>query len=158
VACELNDSLLSLLLGSSPPGVEEGSGGVWLNEWGALLLYDQLTALVALVEDSALALVDETVKHLFEPLLWALRVLTLDRPGDVKRSGLLPSGTSGGTVLGDDSSLRSHRGGGGGWSGICSPEGVKRVLRRRADFSREAIDKLKLSASTAPLSRGGVEG
>jgi hypothetical protein len=175
VACELNDHFLSLILGNSGgedndegvPSVRQteaevesertGEGeGVLLNEWGALLLYDQVTALVNLLEDSALALVDESIKHCLGPLLWAMKVLTLDRPGDVKRSGLLPASVSGGGGGGGVSS-----GGGSsrwlwpkrwpgdrGWDRVCERD-VKRLLRRRADFSRDAIAKLKLLSSSS---------
>jgi hypothetical protein len=136
-------------LSTSLPGRGSGIGeGVLLNEWGALLLYDQLTALVNLLEETTLALVDESIKSSFAVLLWALKIFTLDRPGDVRRGGLLPSAgdlgsrTGGGTE--EEGWIWQRRfPGDSGWYRIRQSD-VKRFLRRRTDFSREAISKLKL--------------
>lgn len=117
--------------------------GVLLNEWGALLLYDQLTALVNLLEDTTLALVDESIKSSFAVLLWALKIFTLDRPGDVRRGGLLDFLEKGGGEAEEDGKMWPRRfPGDRGWYRIRQSD-VKRFLRRRVDFSREAISKMK---------------
>jgi hypothetical protein len=164
-ACELNDFLLALLLGSgsrssdeqeedlsSLPGRGLGIGeGILLNEWGALLLYDQLTTLVNLLEDTALALLDESLKSSFAVLLWSLKIFTLDRPGDIRRGDLLPSSEErtgldgvGAREVGREGRMWPTRFPGDcGWYRIRQSD-VKRFLRRRVDFSRDVISKLKL--------------
>lgn len=163
LACELNDHLLGLLLGCSLDNPEEGTTldgrgqgigeGVNLNEWGALLLYDQLTALINLIEESALSLVDESIKYCFQSLTLALKIFTLDRPADVKRGGLLPPES-------DEQAKgrwKSRYPGDHGWYRIRHSD-VKRFLRRRIDFSKDVIGKLRLGGGPMSSERTEVVG
>ena len=86
------------------------------------LLLVQVIAMEAYLEE----LVDHldpahihTVKQCFVPLNLALKILTLDAPGDIRRYALSRA------VLGE--------------------EQVRRVLGRRVDFSVEAVARVKLT-------------
>jgi hypothetical protein len=131
IALQLNDFFLDFLLGTeeNPNGFETRiSEGISLNEWGAMLLYEQVMAMVNLFEDAALSLVDESVKINFSGLFWAIKILTLDRPADIKRCGLIPS-----AMLSPHKHLRQ-----------VTRENAKQLLTCRVDFPREVIEKLKL--------------
>lgn len=143
VASQLNDYFLEILLGERVPSEDQSKTepktfveGVRLNEWGALLLYDQILVIVNLFEDALLILVDESIKFCFSGLLWAIKILTLDRPADIKRCGLIPGDREGGKegerYVGDVSDWINNR-------------VAKQLLRCRIEFPREVIDKLKFN-------------
>lgn len=59
------------------------------------------------------------VKDIFSPLSLAMKILTLDAPGDIRRYAI-PAGS-----LDEDT--------------------VRRILSRRIDFSKEAITKVRIT-------------
>lgn len=80
-----------------------------------------------------MSLVDESIKPCFTILLWVIKILTLDRPADIKRCGVIPIEVkSKKRYIEDDS-----------WYYIEGNE-VKQIMRRRIDFSKEVINSLKL--------------
>jgi hypothetical protein len=116
------------------------------SEWGALLLYQEVTlrtlartccvsvkivwtcstSQVISVTEYAEALVDhldpeniQTVKATFASLSLALKLLTLDAPADIRRYALNKA--------------------------LLSEEQVRAVLSRRAEFSADAVAKVKLN-------------
>ena len=116
--------------------IRKGIGeGVKFNEWGALLFYDQVLSIVKIFEETIMSLVDESIKPCFTILLWVIKILTLDRPADIKRCGSLPfTSKSRKRYVSDD-----------GWYDVEGNE-IKRILRRRIDFSRDVINSLKLDS------------
>eukprot|EP00600_Ochromonadales_sp_CCMP1393_P011929 CAMPEP_0175003370 /NCGR_PEP_ID=MMETSP0005-20121125/4189_1 /TAXON_ID=420556 /ORGANISM="Ochromonas sp., Strain CCMP1393" /LENGTH=568 /DNA_ID=CAMNT_0016258435 /DNA_START=102 /DNA_END=1808 /DNA_ORIENTATION=+ len=93
------------------------------SEWGALLLHQEVLALVDYMVD----LIDHTdpehihaVKSAFDTLMFALKVLTLDAPGDIRRYSI-PS------CLFD------------------SEDSVRNILGRRVEFSKDAVAMVKLN-------------
>jgi len=112
---EISDLLMNGIIGC------EGEQGTNFNEWGALLLYDQVTKAIQIFEEGTMAATDESVKSCFTPLLWALKVLTLDKPADIKRYAV-PSACK----------------------DIVDATFIRKLLAKRVDFSREAISRIKL--------------
>ena len=62
-----------------------------------------------------------TVKAAFDPLNLALKILTLDAPGDIRRYNIS--------------------------SAVLSEEKVRSILGRRVDFSKEAVKNVKLNVT-----------
>lgn len=118
---------------NSEQNKEDIKDGVNFNEWGALLFYDQILLIVKLFEETILSLINESVKPCFTILLWGIKILTLDRPVDIKRCGIIPT------------KYRSEKRyiGDCGWYYLDENQ-VKQIIRRRVDFSKEVINNLKL--------------
>ena len=72
LAVLLNDAILEKLL------------SLHFNEWGALLFHQEVSQTMDIL-DSAAAEVDDSVRISMLKVSWALKILTLDQPGDIRR-------------------------------------------------------------------------
>eukprot|EP01041_Mallomonas_annulata_P003569 gene3569-7096_t len=106
---------LSTLLGGS---ILEAILSLSFSEWGAMLVNEEVLCIVDLLEQSVDSIL-EGVRLAFAPLLLALKILTLDQPGDIRRY-TIPRNT-----LDEDI--------------------IRKIMSCRTDFSVEAIAKVKLN-------------
>jgi hypothetical protein len=83
----------------------------------------QIMRCVQLFDDEVMAVCDASARHCFAPLMWTLKVLTLDKPADVRRCSMpLECNKKVNTTV------------------------VRRLLACRIDFSRDAIAKINLDS------------
>jgi len=85
-------------------------------EWGALLIHDEFLALLRLFDQ---ACEDTSSSILFERVLWATKILTIDQPADMMRYRVPAR--------------------------LFGEAEVRRLLGRRTDLSQEAVAKVKLN-------------
>ena len=74
-----------------------------------------------------------SVKDAFLPLTWALKVLTLDQPADIKKY-VIPLGV---TESGSEENIFSV--------GLLSENKIRKIMGRRVDFSKDAVLKVKIT-------------
>ena len=136
MAADWNDLLIDSILGCSEargsdaatPMEDESSykgkgRGVKCNEWGALLLYDQVTRAMQLFDNEVVAACDNSVRSKFAPLTWSLQVLTLDKPADI-RGLTMPTECQ----------------------GKITAATIRCLLSCRVDFSRDAVVRINLDS------------
>lgn len=109
------------------------------SEWGALLLQQEVLALLRFVDELMDTYFDvdkvAQVKEAFLPLQWTLKALTLDAPGDIRRY-LFPSVSPSSSTT--DSTTASS-------SIVLSEELIRQILGRRVEFSKDAVAKVKIN-------------
>ena len=145
----LSDLLITELTSPSQAHTNNSnSNNVWkFNEWGAMLFHEEINAIIKIFENSSVDIVNETnnnnnsnsnsnsnnpnsntnvnnsssssLRLTFAKLIWISKILSLDQPIDIKRYNLPSS--------------------------YLSDEETRNVLRKRVDFSTEAIDKIRLT-------------
>lgn len=121
------------------------------SEWGALLLNQEVLSIVRTFDDAC----DESyfkssigskksqssvqnypvlcsIKEAFAPLTWALKILTLDQPADVKRY-IIPMSVTG-AGLSDSAS-----------PGLLTESKIRRIMANRTEFHRDAVQNVKIS-------------
>lgn len=91
-------------------------------EWGALLLHEEALGMVRVVEEAA-EHTQRNTKDSFAPLVWALKLLSLNQLADI-RHYTIPA-----IAAMDDETARA-------------------LLRKRVDFSPDAVSKLKIKFSS----------
>ena len=74
-----------------------------------------------------------SIKDVFAPIIWALKVLTLDLPADIKKY-VIPLGVIDSNSVGDTCS-----------SGLLSENKIRNIMGRRVDFSKDAVLKVKVT-------------
>jgi hypothetical protein len=128
-------------------------------EWGALLLHQEVLSVVRLFDDAcdesrfkstaltatnavATAAVKNqsttgnsvsillSVKEAFAPLIWGLKILTLDQPADIKKY-VIPS-----DVMCDRSDTDSN--------GYLTESKIRKIMGRRLDFHKDASQNVKI--------------
>ena len=90
------------------------------SEWGAMLLHQEVIAVIELLEKEAFH-IDSTVRPDFGKLLWYLKIITMDQPGDIRRYAI---------------SLED--------APFLDEATVRDIMSLRADFSRDIISKVKI--------------
>jgi hypothetical protein len=138
----LSDLLIAELTSPSQThNSNSNSSNMWkFNEWGAMLFHEEINAIIKIFENSSVDIVNETNNNIsntsnsntnvnnssssslrltFAKLIWISKILSLDQPIDIKRYNLPSS--------------------------YLSDEETRNVLRKRVDFSTEAIDKIRLT-------------
>ncbi len=144
-ASDLNDLLIESIVGTAAKGREkvemidsevDGNSseyhgrneGLQCNEWGAMLLCDQIMKMVQVFDDEVMTSCDDSIRSKFVPLIWALKVLTLHKPADIKRF-IMPVECK----------------------GRISTSMLRRLLACRVDFSRDAVLKINLDSVVCKL-------
>lgn len=92
------------------------------SEWGALLLHQEVLSASSYLEslvDSVDARAVPALKDVLAPLLYAVKVLTLDAPSDIRRYRFPAS--------------------------VFSEEQVRKLMQRRVEFSKEAVAKVRIN-------------
>jgi hypothetical protein len=102
----LNEAILEKLL------------SLQFNEWGALLFHQEVEQAIDII-DAAAADVDESVRVPLLRLSWALKILTLDQPADIRRYR-----------------LPLH---------LIDEATVRLIMGRRVEFAANAISGVKFS-------------
>lgn len=120
------------------------------SEWGALLLNQEVLSIIRTFDDAC----DESyfkssiiskkyqpsvpsypvwcsIKEAFAPLTWALKILTLDQPADVKRYIIPMSVTA---RLSEATS-----------PGLLTESKIRKIMASRTDFHRDAVQNVKIS-------------
>ena len=89
------------------------------NEWGAMLLHQDVHAALQVLETAAAEL-DEGMSVALSKVRWALKIITLDAPGDIRRYKVPID--------------------------VISQDCVKALMTTRSDFSKEAIQNINLNS------------
>lgn len=87
---------------------------------------------VQIFDDEVMAVCDASARQSFVPVMWVLKVLTLDKPADIRRCNM-------------PHDCREK----------FTANVIRHLLARRVDFSRDAIAKINLDSvvvGCAPLS------
>ena len=71
---------------------------------------------------------DLSIRYVFSTLLWAVKILTFDAPGDIMAY----------SIPGD----------------VLDEEGARRILGRQLDFSPEAVTKVKINITSCDDGKG----
>ena len=74
-----------------------------------------------------------SIKDAFSPIMWALKVLTLDQPADIRKY-VIPLGVIDSSSEGDTCS-----------SGFLSETKIRNIMGRRVDFLKDAVLKVKIT-------------
>ena len=89
------------------------------NEWGAMLLHQDVHAALQVLETAAAEL-DEGMSVALSKVRWALKIITLDAPADIKRYKVPVD--------------------------VISQDCVKSLMTTRSDFSKDAVQNINLNS------------
>ena len=124
------------------------------SEWGALLLHREVLAVVRTFDEacdesyfktSAGAVRNKSTnvngvpilssaKDAFSPLIWALKILTLDQPGDIRKYVVPISVTA---TISDGQNDGSD-------AGLLTELKIRKIMGRRTDFPKDAVLNVKI--------------
>ena len=90
---------------------------VKFNEWGSMLIHQEIHDCVSILEAAAVA-VDESVRDYMEGAVWAATIVSLDQPSDIRRYKIP--------------------------SDVFTADTVRALMRQRVEFSQEAIRGVKI--------------
>jgi hypothetical protein len=105
---------LSLILSES---IVERMLLVKFNEWGAMLIHQEIHECVSILEAAAAA-VDESVRDYMAGAVWGATIVSLDQPSDIRRYKIP--------------------------SDVFTADTVRALMRQRVEFSQEAIRGVKI--------------